>query len=414
MPRRPEPLTALKVRTAPPGRHGDGNKLYLLVRSAEGAWWVFRYMRGGKMREIGLGRARGSNAVTLAQAREKAAPLYRMVEAGLDPLAEREAEAQARQAEAQVAARRAITFREVAEEYIAANAPGWGNPKHRAQWSSTLATYAYPHLGNVPIGNVTTDHVMAVLQPIWQAKAETANRLRGRIEAVLTAATVRGLRAGENPARWRGHLSEVLPARAKVAPVEHHAALPFAELPVFFLRLQAADGLGARALELAILTAARTNEVLGATWTEIDAAASLWTIPAARMKARREHRVPLSGPATALLRRLATKREGEHLFAGQREGKPLSNMALLMALRRMDRGDLTAHGFRSTFRDWAAETTAFPSEVVEMALAHAVGDKVEAAYRRGDLFEKRRELMEAWGTYCTTAPPNVVQSEPAG
>ncbi len=405
MPPRPEPLTALRVKTAKPGRYGDGGKLYLLVRSAEAAWWVFRYTAAGKMREIGLGPARGQNAVTLARARDKAAELYRMVEDGLDPLAVREAEVEAKAAEAKASARRAITFRDVAIDYIAAQAPGWDNPKHKAQWGSTLEAYAFPHLGDLPIAEVTTDHVLAVLQPIWHAKPETATRLRGRIESVLTAATVKGLRASDNPARWRGHLAELLPARSKVAPVKHHTALPFAELPAFFLRLQAADGLGARALEMAILTAGRTNEVLGAVWAEIDLDAALWTIPPARMKARREHRVPLSAPAVALLHKLATIRTGKHVFAGQRDGKALSNMALLMTLRRMKRADLTAHGFRSTFRDWAAETTAFPSEVVEMALAHAVGSRVEAAYRRGDLFEKRRKLMNDWGAFCT---------EPAG
>jgi integrase len=394
-------LNALRVKTAKPGRYGDGGKLYLLVRSAEAAWWVFRYTAAGKMREIGLGPARGQNAVTLARARDKAAELYRMVEDGLDPLAVREAEAEAKAAEAKATARRAITFRDVATDYISAQAPGWDNPKHKAQWGSTLEAYAFPHLGDLPIGDVTTDHVLAALQPIWHEKPETASRVRGRVEAVLTAATVKGLRTGENPARWRGHLAELLPNRSKVAPVEHHAALPFAELPAFFLRLQAADGLGARALELAILTAGRTNEVLGATWAEIDLGAALWSIPAARMKAKREHRVPLSEPAALLLRKLATVRQGEHVFAGQREAKPLSNMALLMTLRRLKRGDLTAHGFRSTFRDWAAESTGHPPEVVEMALAHAVGDKVEAAYRRGDLFEKRRKLMNDWGAFCT-------------
>jgi integrase len=339
MPPRPEPLNALRVKNAVPGRYGDGGKLYLLVRKDRSAFWLFRYTAAGKLREMGLGPARGAKAVPLA--------------------------------------------------------------KHKAQWGSTLAAYAYPLIGAVPVAEVDTDKVLSVLQPIWHNKAETAVRLRGRIEAVLTAASVKGLRLGENPARWRGHLAELLPARSKVAPVEHHAALPFTELPPFFLRLQAADGLGARALELAILTAARTGEVLGATWGEIDLDAALWTIPAVRMKAKREHRVPLSEPAVALLRKLATVREGPFVFAGQNPAKPLSNMALLMTLRRMKRGDLTAHGFRSTFRDWAAETTPFPSEVVEMALAHAVGDKVEAAYRRGDLFEKRRELMEAWGSFCS-------------
>jgi integrase len=413
MPPRPEPLNALRVKNAEPGRYGDGGKLYLLVRPDRSAYWLFRYTAAGKLREIGLGPARGASAVALAKARKKAAELFEQVADGLDPLAERDAKAEAEAVKAKTDARRAITFKDVAEEYLANHAGGWGNPKHKAQWGTTLATYAYPLIGARPVAEVTTDDVLGVLRPIWQAKPETAVRVRGRIESVLTAATVKGLRTGENPARWRGHLAELLPARSKVAPVEHHAALPFTELPAFFLRLQAADGLGARALELAILTAARTGEVLGAIWGEIDLDAALWTIPAARMKARREHRVPLSAPAVALLRKLATLREGEHVFTGQRAGKALSNMALLMTLRRMKRGDLTAHGFRSTFRDWAAETTGFPSEVVEMALAHAVGDKVEAAYRRGDLFEKRRELMEAWGTYCMKAPATEAKPRPA-
>jgi integrase len=405
MPPRPEPLSALKVKNARPGRYGDGGKLYLLVRPDASAFWLFRYSGGGRLREMGLGPARGLKAVPLAQARQKAAALYDRVAAGLDPLAERVVQAEAEKVAVASAALQAITFREVAEEHIASHAAGWSHPKHKAQWVGSLASYAYPVIGALPVANVTTEHVMSVLRPLWHTKPETATRLRGRIESILTAATVKALRTGENPARWRGHLAELLPARSKVAPVEHHAALPFAEMPAFFVRLQAADGLGARALELAILTAGRTGEVLGATWPETDLDARLWTIPAARMKARREHRVPLSVPAVTLLRKLATIREGAHVFAGQGVGKPLSNMALLMALRRMKRGDLTAHGFRSTFRDWAAETTVFPSEVVEMALAHAVGDKVEAAYRRGDLFEKRRELMDAWGSYCA-APPS--------
>ena len=408
MPPVPDPLTAVKVRTAKPGRYGDGGKLYLVVRSQEAAFWVFRYAHAGRARDMGLGPARGRFAVPLAEARDKATALRRTVEAGLDPLAEREAEAVAKQAKAEASARQAVTFRQVADQYLTANAAGWSNPKHAAQWTATLAAYAYPSMGAVPVAEVATAHVLAALEPIWRIKPETASRVRGRIETILTAATVRGLRNGENPARWRGHLAELLPARSKVAPVEHHAALPFPELPAFMLRLQAADGLGARALELAILTAGRTNEVLGATWAEIDLEAAQWTIPAARMKAGREHRVPLSGAALALLRRLATVREGEHVFAGMKPGKPLSNMAMLAALRRMGRGDLTAHGFRSTFRDWAAESTGFPSEAVEMALAHAVGDKVEAAYRRGDLLEKRRKLMATWGSYCTAPPAGAV------
>jgi len=423
MPLRAAGLDVLKVKNNPPGRYGDGDGLYLLVRNEESAFWLFRYTRAGKLREMGLGRARGRNAVPLSAARRKAAELHAKVKDGLDPLNERAAKEAADEAEAKAEARRAITFKEVAEEYMRNNGPGWSNAKHRGQWAATLASYAYPLLGALPVADVTTEHVLAALQPIWQTKPETAVRLRGRIEAVLTAASVKGLRTGENPARWRGHLAQLLPARSKVAPVEHHAALPFDELPAFYLRLQAADGLGARALELAILTAARTGEVLGATWAEFDLdwrevrgqdgkvqmAGRMWTIPAARMKAGREHRVPLSAPALALLHKLATIRQGEHVFPGVREGKSLSNMALLMALRRMKRGDLTAHGFRSTFRDWAAETTSTPGDVVEMALAHAIGSAVEAAYRRGDLFEKRRKLMEAWGRYCTAPAASVVQ-----
>jgi integrase len=391
-----------------PGRHCDGGGLFLFVRSAESAFWVFRYTRQGKMREMGLGRARGKEAVPLAKARDKAIDLRRLLEAGVDPLAEKAAKAEAEQAEAAANSRAAVTFRQEAEAYITAHAPGWRNSKHVAQWRSTLAMYCYPRIGDLPVGAITTDHVLGVPQPIWEAKPETASRLRGRIESILIAATVKGLRPpGQNPAAWKGHLDQLFASRMKIAPIEHHPALPYAELPAFFLRLQAADGMGARALELAILTAGRTGEILGATWLEIDleAEAPVWIIPAVRMKARREHRVPLSPPAVTLLRRLATLREGDFVFAGRREKTALSNMAMLMCLRRLDREDLTAHGFRSTFRDWAAETTGFPSEVVEMALAHAVGDKVEAAYRRGDLFQKRRELMEAWSTYCTMPRP---------
>ena len=400
MPVRAAGLTAAKVKTAPPGRYGDGDGLYLFVRAPEAAYWVFRFTREGKMREMGLGRARGRNAVMLAEARDKAAPLYKQVRAGLDPLAEREAAAAVIQADAAETARKAITFREVAEDYLAANGAGWRNPKHRAQWGSTLAAYAYPHLGAVPVAAVTTQHVLAALQPIWHVKPETAARVRGRIETVLTAATVKKLRTGENPARWKGHLAELLPPRGKIAPVKHHAALPYADMPAFFLRLQAADGLGARALELAILTAGRTGEVLGALWGEFDLAAAVWTVPAARMKANREHRVPLSNAALALLRKLATIRQGEFVFTGQQATKPVSNMAMEMALRRMKRSDVTAHGMRSTFRDWMGEKTNFTADLGEAALAHTLGGKTQLAYQRGTLFERRREVMEAWAVFC--------------
>lgn len=380
----------------------------MLVRTPETAFWVYRYTRAGRMREMGLGRARGTNAVTLAEAREAAGKLFRAVRAGRDPLDDKLADAARTVAEAQDAAIRRVTFQEVAESYISANSAAWRNPKHRKQWGTTLETYVYPVIGSLPVADVATVHLLAILEPIWRAKPETAARVRGRIEAVLTAATVKGLRTGSNPAAWRGHLAEILPARADVAPVEHHAALPWREIGTFMAALRHQSGMGARALEFAILTAARTGEVLRATWAEIDMAAGLWTIPAARMKARREHRVPLSPQALAVLREAAgartTDSPDEPVFPGGRPGKGLSDMALTMVLRRMKRTDLTVHGFRSVFRDWAAEQTTFPAEVAEMALAHAVGDRVEAAYRRGDLMDKRKRLMADWASFCARMP----------
>jgi integrase len=402
-------LTAAKVRTANPGRYGDGDGLYLFVRNPDSAFWVFRYVRAGKMREMGLGRARGQNAVTLAQARDKAGDLFRTVRAGLDPLAERDAEAVAAKAEEQHRAILSVTFREAADSYIAAHEAAWANPKHRAQWSSSLDTYVHPHFGDVPVGEVTTTHVLAAIEPIWNTKPETAARIRGRIEAVLTAATVRGQRTGQNPAQWKGHLAELLPTRASVASVEHHPALPWSEIGSFMATLRAQKGVGARALEFTILTAARSGEVLGARWCEIDLAAKVWTVPAARMKAGKEHKVPLSAPAMALLRQMAELRGADpaatYVFPGATSAKPLSVMAMTMTLRRMKRADVTVHGFRSTFRDWTADQTTVQREVAEAALAHAVGDKVEAAYRRGNLFDKRTKLMEAWGGFCAQPRP---------
>jgi integrase len=420
MGKRITPLTAAKVRTAQEGRYGDGDGLYLLVRGRESAFWLFRYVRAGKMREMGLGRARGTNAVALAEARDKAGDLFRKVRAGIDPLAEREAAAAAQKAEAQTRAILSVTFREAADAYLAAHDAAWSNPKHRAQWASTLDTYVHPHFGDVPAADVTTAHVLAALEPIWATKPETAARVRGRIEAVLTAATVRGQRSGPNPAQWKGHLAELLPSRASVAGVEHHAALPWAEVGTFMALLRAQKGTAALALEFAILTAARSGEVLGARWGEIDMAAKLWTVPAERMKAGREHRVPLSAPALAVLRQMAELRPGHDklafVFPGAIASKPLSAMAMTMTLRRMKRTDVTPHGFRSTFRDWAADQTTMPREVAEAALAHVIGDKVEAAYRRGDLFEKRRRLMDGWAGYCARprAPASVVQLHRAG
>ena len=292
-----------------------------------------------------------------------------------------------------------MSFDQCAEAYISAHEIAWKNEKHRQQWRNTLATYVSPVFGKVPVGDVDTDHVLRVIEPIWGKKTETARRLRGRIEVILDWAKVRGYRIGENPARWRGHLTHLLPSRTKVRPVKHHAALPHTEIPAFMKELRKTEGTAALALEFLILTAARTSEVIYASWSEVDLKKQMWIVPADRMKTHREHRVPLSAAATTVLGR-ARDLKGDYLFPGRTPDTPLSNMALLMLLGRMNRGDITAHGFRSTFRDWAAEQTNFQNEVVEMALAHAIESKTEAAYRRSDLFEKRRGLMLAWAEFC--------------
>jgi integrase len=322
-------------------------------------------------------------------------------------LADREAAEAAAKAAAQQAVVAGITFKAVAEAYVTAHEAGWKNDKHIAQWKSTLKAYVYPRFGDVPVMTVATSHVLAALEPIWREKPETASRLRGRIEAILDYAKARQWRTGENPAAWRGHLVELLPSRKKIAPIEHHAALPWREMGAFLPKLRAQVGVGARALEFAIFTAARSGEVFGARWREIDMIDKVWTVPAERMKGGREHRVPLSKAALELLQNLAglfPTDPDSFVFPSVSTGRGLSNMAMTMTLRRMKRADLTAHGFRSTFRDWAAEATGFPGEVAEAALAHVVGDKVEAAYRRGDLFEKRRRLMNEWAAFCCRPP----------
>ena len=406
MPRKAAGLTAVKVRTAQPGRYGDGKGLYLLVRSADARFWLFRYRRDARIREMGLGSVAD---VSLAEAREKAADLHRAVKGGADPLTERDARAVAKKAEAHRTTVRAITFADVADLYIAAHEASWRNPKHRQQWRNTLDTYAAPILGSLPVADVDTGAVTRVLEPIWREKTETATRLRGRIESVLDYATARGWRAGENPARWRGHLDNLLPAPAKVSKVEHHAALPWQEIGAFMAKLAEQDGVAALVLRFTILTAARTGEAIGATWREIDIASAVWTVPPERMKASREHRVPLSDAAIGVLREAAQLRSDPGpdapVFPGRKSGAPLSGMAMLMLLRRLGRGDLTAHGFRSSFRDWCAEATNYPREVAEAALAHTLQDKVEAAYRRGDLIEKRSRLMADWARFCARPAP---------
>jgi len=322
---------------------------------------------------------------------------------GADPLATR----RAGRDQARLDAAKGMTFAACAERYIAAHKTGWRNPKHAAQWPATLATYVNPIFGDLPVQAIDVGLVMKAIEPIWAVKPETASRVRGRIESVLDWATARGYRQGANPARWKGHLDNLLPKKTKVRRVEHHAALPYVDIAEFMVELRRQAGIAARALEFAILTAARTGEVIGAQWDEVDLVARLWTIPAGRMKAGKEHRVPLSDAAVAILEQMREARHGEFVFPGTKAGRSLSNMSMLMTLRRMNRGSLTAHGFRSSFRDWAAERTSFPAEVAEMALAHTVADKVEAAYRRGDLFEKRRQLGDAWARFC--AAPAVGQ-----
>ena len=347
----------------------------------------------GKQREMGLG---GFPSVTLADARERARGERSSVAQGIDPIAQRQSALQAVSAER--LARQ--TFSTAAEQYMALHAKGWKNPKHAAQWASTLSTYAYPVLGPLPVREINVGHIVAVLEPIWTSKTETASRVRSRIELVLDFAVARGWREGLNPARWRGNLDAALPRASKVSQVQHHAAVAVDDAASFMARLRGQQGTGARALEFLILTAARSGEVRLATWGEIDLRAAIWIVPAARMKAGREHRVPLSAPAVALLKDLPRADAQALLFPGTRG--PLSDMSLSAVLRRM-KVAATVHGFRSTFRDWVAERTDHANEVAEMALSHAVGDKVEAAYRRGDLFSKRVALMRDWAAFLMVA-----------
>jgi integrase len=389
------------VKQAKPGVliDGKGLRLRVTVNPKTGdmrkSWLLRVTIKGGPVREIGLGSA---DDVSLKEARERAGAARKLARDGVDPIAARDAERGARAAEAA----RAMSFRQCANAYIEAHRVGWRNAKHAAQWQSTLEAYAYPHFGDLPVQAVDLNLVLKALEPIWKTKTETASRVRQRIESVIDWATARSLRQGENPARWRGHLDKLLPARGKVQTVRHHAALAYADLPAFMAELKAQNTTAAKALQLLILTATRTSEVVNARWSEIDLDSEVWRIPPERMKAGREHRVPLSKSAMAVLRQMAAAGDGEVVFPGVKPGKPLSNMAMMQLLERMGHGDLTVHGFRSTFRDWAAEQNNQPREVHEAALAHTISDKVEAAYRRTDLFDRRRRLMQDWARFCST------------
>jgi integrase len=361
-------LTALRVgRTREPGLYHDGAGLYLQVTAGKDGLtksWLYRFALNGKERRMGLGSV---NDVSLAEARESAAGARRQVKGGMDPIERRKA----LRAAAALAQAKAMTFDQCRDAYIAAHRSAWSNTKHAWQWSASLSTYITPVFGRIPVQNVDVALVMKALEPIWATIPETANRLRGRVEAILDWAKVRGMRTGENPARWRGHLDHLLPRRSKVRKIEHHAALPYTELGSFIASLRERTAVAARALEFTILTAGRTSEVLGARWDEIDFVQRTWIVPSERMKAGKEHRVPLSKPAIAVLSNMSKVRQNEYVFPGDRRFT-LSNTAMLMLMRRMGRADLTTHGFRSTFRDWAAEQTNYPSEVVEMALAALV------------------------------------------
>ncbi len=394
--RRINRLSSAWVRSAKPGMHCDGGGLYLQsTLGADGTIrksWLFRYALNGRERQMGLGSI---ETVGLADARQRALDARQLCQQGIDPIEERERQRASRATQNA----KVMTLDQCRDAYIAAHHAAWKSARHGIEWKQTLTAYVTPIFGKLPVQAVEGGLILKALEPIWNTKTATASRVRGRIEAILDWATVRGHRSGENPARWRGHLDKLLPTPSKVSTVRHHPALPYAEIGAFMTELRARDALSARALEFVILTATRTGESLGARWDEIDLSARVWTVPAARMKGNKEHRVPLSDAAVAVLRQMAEIRESVLVFPGHRRST-LNYHSLHNLLDRMGRGDLTAHGFRSTFRDWAAECTNFPNHVVEMALAHSIGDAVEAAYRRGDLFDKRRKLMDAWAAYC--------------
>lgn len=390
-------LKARTVETASTtGLYGDGGGLYLQISSAGVKSWLFRYMRNSKAHGMGLGPL---HTVSLAEARNKAHACRAMLLAGIEPLDAKESDRKAQLA----AASKSKTFEQCASDYIDANKAGWKNAKHRDQWENTLTKYAYPFVGSMSVASIEVGNVIDILKPIWTTKLETASRVRGRIESILGWAIAHGYRTGDNPARWRGHLDKLLPKQSAIAKVRHHPALPYAEICDFIKKLRMETSISAAAMEFLILTATRTSEAIEASFQEIDLNSGVWTIPSGRMKAGRAHRVPLSLPALAIVKRMKTLSRGKYVFPGRQTDKHLSNMALLQLLERMGRDDITSHGFRSTFRDWSAECTNHPREICESALAHTIKDKTEAAYQRGDLFQKRARLMADWANYCEGA-----------
>ena len=398
MPKKAKELTAIEVsRLACSGLHAVGNPpgLYLQIVGRSRSW-ILRVKVGDKRRDMGLGSYPG---VTLGQAREKARDARTSIPAGIDPIHTRK-QAQSALKAAQAGA---LTFRQASHRYVDGRSDEWSNPKHRAQWIATLETYAYPIMGDLFVSDITLAHIMAILEPIWREKTETATRVRGRVEKVLDWATASGYRKGENPARWRGHLEQILPKPSKIAKVEHHPALPIDQMGEFMIALRQINGIAARALEFLILNASRSGEVRAAKWSEVDLNSGLWIIPAERMKAKKEHRVPLSKFAIDLLKRLP-RIEGIDLIFPAPRGGVLSDMSLTAVTRRM-KAPCVPHGFRSTFRDWVSERTTFDGDLAEMALAHTIKNKTEAAYRRLDMLEKRRGLMEAWASFCSIQLP---------
>ena len=389
-----------------PGRYSDGGNLFLVVSPRGAKKWTFLFRWQGKLTEMGMGAA-SRGAVTLASARKLAEVARTKLQEGVNPLADKHAKATALKLAKDQAKAQEVTFGAYAASLVDAIEGGFRNDKHKAQWRSTLATYCKP-IWKTPLPQVDTQGVLKCLTPIWQTKPETASRVRGRIERVIDGAKANGLYQGENPARWRGHLSATLPKPRKLT-LGHHAALAYDAMPEFMADLRSRVAVAALCLEFTILTAARSGEALGAMWAEIDLERGVWTVPAARMKAAKEHRVPLSGKALAILTTMEGMREGDYVFAGQKPNKPLSGMAMAMMLRRMGCDDITVHGFRSAFSDWASEVSAFSAETREACLAHVVANKAEAAYRRGDQFEKRRLMMEAWAGWCEAKAGNVVQ-----